>query len=379
MYLQPISTQHTSVTFLPDDRFAVLSQNGQGSALDVYDAFGKPDQRRTRVLPDSSNLQRKILQYRGQGTTTFGPGGWRFDLMMNREMPPLQQSLTFRLISLLNTDSRAVVAGRTIDQTAVEGHVWESLTGRVIAELPTDIQNSDRAIISSDSRFLAISKDTHVVLHDFSDPAKSIHLPIAGTTALAFSPDASRIATAQNDGTILIWNVPREPSPWQRYNAERIWKNLESDAATAWKTIWHLIDHPGPASEFLKSRLHPEPGLSDTAEQIARLDHPKYLVREQATKELAGRGEMIEGDLLAAIKAPRSEEQRARVELLLSKLNPAVPPSGQMLRGLRCLWLLERLGTQEALATLKDLANGASGSRVTSEAKASLARLAAWG
>jgi hypothetical protein len=48
-----------------------------------------------------------------------------------------------------------------------------------------------------------------------------------------------------------------------------------------------------------------------------------------------------------------------------------------MLRGLRCLWLLERLGTQEALATLKDLANGASGSRVTSEAKASLARLAA--
>ena len=377
MYIQPISTQHTAITFLPDDRFAMLSQNGQGSALDVYDAFGKPFRRRTRAMPEEPFQRRPTLQYRGQGTVTFGPGGWRFDLMTNREMPPLQQSLTFRVINLLKTDSGAVVAGRTIDQTAVEGHVWESLTGRVIAGLPTDIPNSDRAVISGDSRFLAISSDKQVTLYDFANPAKPIQLPIAGTTALAFSPDVSRIATAQNDGTILVWNVPRVSSPWQAADVERIWKSLEADAPTAWKTIWHLLDHPGPATEFMKSRLHPEPRLTDTAEQIARLDHSKYLVREQAMKELAGRGEIIEGDLLAAINAPRSEEQRARIQLLLSKINPAVPPSGLMLRSLRCVWVLERLGTPEAIAHLKDIARGASGSRVTTESKAALERLAA--
>lgn len=376
MYLQPIATQHTAVAFLPDDRFTVLSQSAQGSALDVYDAFGKPDHRRTRGLPEMPSEQRRVLQHRGQSTTTFGPGGWRFDLMANRDMPPLQQSLTFRVINLINTQSSAVVAGRTIDQTTVQGYVWESLTGRVIGDLPADLPITDRAMISGDSRFLAMPTDKFVMVRDFKEPTKSIRLAITGTTAIAFSPDASRIATAHDDGTILIWNVAREPRPWLE-ESERMWKDLESDAPTAWKSIWHLLDHPGPAAEFLKARLHPEPGLTDTGEQIARLDHPKYSVREQAARELAGRGEIIEGDLQAALKAPRSEEQRARVQQLLNKLNPAVPPSGQMLRGLRCVWLLERLATPEATAILKNLSNGASGSRITTESKAALARLAA--
>jgi hypothetical protein len=113
---------------------------------------------------------------------------------------------------------------------------------------------------------------------------------------------------------------------------------------------------------------------TDTAEQIARLDHPRYAVRETAARELARRGMVVEGDLRAALAKAKSAEQRERLEGLLNKLRWGVPPEGDILRGLRAVWLLERLGTAETKKLLERLAGGASGSRVTLEAKAALGR-----
>jgi hypothetical protein len=97
---------------------------------------------------------------------------------------------------------------------------------------------------------------------------------------------------------------------------------------------------------------------------------------DRRRQALRGRGQIVEGDLQATLKAPRPEGQRARVEQLLSKLSPAVPPTGNMLRGLRCIWLLERIGTPDANKLLETMAGGANGSRVTIEATAALERLA---
>jgi hypothetical protein len=135
------------------------------------------------------------------------------------------------------------------------------------------------------------------------------------------------------------------------------------------------LAYPGPATELLTARAKPLPAWTDTAEQIAKLDHPKYAVREEAARELARRGAVVEGDLRAARQTTASAEQRERLEGLLNKLNFAVPPDGEVLRGLRAVWLLERLGTAEANKVLAKLADGAPGSRVTAEAKAALARL----
>jgi WD40 repeat protein len=361
-------------TFQPDGSLSIQWQNNQYVGLELFDPDGKLVLRRTKGWPAQEFERRSGLNYRGQGTIAFGPGGWRFDLLANREMPPLHGSTTFRFINLLPCDSRMHIAGRTIDQTTTDGHLWESLTGNVIASLPNDIPNADRATISVDGRILAISADNHVILHDFKDPAAATRLPAGGTTALAFSADGRRLATAQADGTILIWNVPREASRWRQADVGQLWKDLESNAPTAWKAIWHMLDHPRETIDLLKDHLRPEAGLSDTAEQIARLDHPRYAVREEAMKVLAGCGDQIEGDLQSAIKTPKSEEQRKRLEVLLGKLNRAVPPSGDVLRGLRCIWLLEHIGTPEAKAMLERMASGASGSRVTVEAKAALGR-----
>jgi hypothetical protein len=185
------------------------------------------------------------------------------------------------------------------------------------------------------------------------------------------------LATAHDDGTILIWTVPASHRlPWIAAEANELWDKLAADnAARAWESLWHLFDHADKACQLLSSRLKPISPIKDTAEQITRLDDSKYAVREEAMKELASRGESIEGDLLSAIKVAKSEEQRKRLEVLLTKLDPATPPAGDVLRGLRSIWLLERIGTPEARKLLEKMAGGATGSRVTIEAKAALERL----
>jgi hypothetical protein len=80
-------------------------------------------------------------------------------------------------------------------------------------------------------------------------------------------------------------------------------------------------------------------------------------------------------DLLAAYRTTTSAEQRERLEGLIRKLDPTRAPGAEVLRGLRAVWLLERIATADARRLLREMAGGASGSRVTAEAKAALGRL----
>jgi hypothetical protein len=200
--------------------------------------------------------------------------------------------------------------------------------------------------------------------------------PVPESTALAFNLDARLLATAQTDGTVLVWRIPRVRLDWVEAHAAGYWSDLGADdAGRAWIAIWRLLDHPERATALLRGRLRPIPAYKDTAEVIARLDHSKFAVREEAARELANRGEIIEGDLQEALKKAASPEQRTRLEQLLAKLDPTVPPAGEVLRGMRCVWLLERIGTSGAKKLLAEVATGASGSRVTVEAKEALVRL----
>jgi hypothetical protein len=373
----PLNSTQVARSFLPDGRLAVQHLGGSDATIRCYDREGRLDLSRTCFWRDEVGIRPQAQNIRAQSGVAFGPGGWRWDLVADRGMPPLEGSLTFRFINMLTTESTCCVAGRTIDQSTIAGHVWESLTGRIIANLPSEIPNLERARLSPDGRLLAIAAEQHVVVHDMSNEKSTRLLPVGNVTAVAFAPNGTTLGVASPDGTILMFNVKPRTLPWQADQAERLWKDLSAaDGAVAWRAIWHLMDHPDHATKLLGGLLHAIDGPNDTADQIARLDHAKYAIREAALLELAGRGARIEGDLLTAIKTPRSEEQRARLAELLRKIKPTVPPTGETLRGLRCIWLLERNGSNEATMLLRELAKGATGSRVTLEAKAALARLA---
>src|SRR5262249_28782096 len=86
-------------------------------------------------------------------------------------------------------------------------------------------------------------------------------------------------------------------------------------------------------------------------------------------------GESATALLRKALDDKQSLEVRRRLEDLLAH-GPKPLPTGEALRQMRALEVLEMIGTPEARQVLGALARGAPGARMTQEASAALERLA---
>jgi hypothetical protein len=198
---------------------------------------------------------------------------------------------------------------------------------------------------------------------------------------LVFSPDGKTLISGGDDTTILFWDVAavtgREPAE-KRLSPqewEALWKALAgTDAAQAHQAIARLTASPGTVSA-LNERLHPAPKLdADRLERLlSDLDSENFAVRDQATREIeklgGAAGQAIERALASADASP---EKRRRLERLQSQLGV---PTGEPLRELRALEVLERLATPESRQFIEKLAKGAPDARLTREAKTALQRL----
>ena len=405
----PILASERVTEFFPDGRL-VVQHHGNGTvAAEVYDPAGGHTARKTVPSPWKPDWRGRgpVMPVRTQTGVMLAPDGQRTDLTIGRPLPPLELRAGYRPIGQPLVAGTALIASRAQASgpdsgVPSEGMFWDATTGGYAFNLWFRMPDWAAAALSADGRWVANADKDGIVFLDVPDlrrflaapPGLADHdvlrkrlqtrerdrprYPIADTKLVAFSPDAQFLASAHADGTVLVWPTPpagREP--WNPADADRLWASLFTvDAGTAWTALWHLLDHPAEATEFLGARLKAVPLLTDTYDQIARLDHPRYAVREAATRELAGRGALVEGDLRAVWEKTRSAEQRERLEGLLNRLDPTVPPTGEVLRGLRAIWVLERLGTPEAKRLLETMAAGATGSRVTLEAKAALGRVA---
>jgi hypothetical protein len=97
-------------------------------------------------------------------------------------------------------------------------------------------------------------------------------------------------------------------------------------------------------------------------------------VREKASRELERLGETVRDALRKAKKGDISVEQSRRIDRLLAMLTGPLP-GPELLRATRAVAILEQIGGPEARKILARLASGASGARLTSEAKAAWERL----
>jgi hypothetical protein len=104
---------------------------------------------------------------------------------------------------------------------------------------------------------------------------------------------------------------------------------------------------------------------------IADLDAANFKVRQKAYQELKKLGSHAESALRKGLQGRPSLEMRKRLEQLLE----SATYSREVLRGLRAVEVLERVGTSEAREVLKTLAAGTPGCRLTQEAQATLDRL----
>jgi hypothetical protein len=277
-------------------------------------------------------------------------------------------------VPLFSPDARLLVG-----TTARDTRVWELATGRVIADLP--ITTLDVAASAPDGRRLASAYGNWVAMWDVGLRSKLADRPAPSRVeAIGFSPDGRSVATGHADGTILLWPVsaPVPDGRWSESEANAAWDAMADDlSANAYPALWQLTDYPAEAVRFLrgKAALHAVAGTDEYARLVAAMDSGRFADREAATKKLRELGRAAEGPLRQALKRGASPEQVARIESLLSGLEPAARPRGDDLRAIRAVAALEAIGTAEARRVLAEWIDRGSPPRLADEAERALERL----
>jgi WD40 repeat protein len=199
---------------------------------------------------------------------------------------------------------------------------------------------------------------------------------------VAFSPDSSRLASASEDTTAVVWDVASLARRLDQQDADaptlaHWWEQLAGDdAAAAYAAVQGLAASRN-AAEFLVARLAaPETnGASESvAKLIAALDADTYADRQAAQRALADMGESARPALRAALEkgAQLPEETRTRLSVLLKQLDrpPTAAASPERLRTLRAVEALERASATDALKRI-----AASNAPAAERAKAAVGRL----
>jgi hypothetical protein len=199
---------------------------------------------------------------------------------------------------------------------------------------------------------------------------------------LVFSPDGSRLATAggtRESGCVYIWNVadlnrPVVPKPTAEQLSAWTRSLIDPDPKTALRAAWELIDRPEAALPELKLAMEglkpPDPKRIVTL--ITDLASEDFKTREAATAELIQSGEAARKPATEAFVKSESAEQKRRLGDVLDALKKATA-TPESLFASRCVFVLERIGTKEAIELLKVAVK--KGGILAEEATAALARL----
>lgn len=288
-----------------------------------------------------------------------------------------------------------IVLTRDIEEEKIDSNtnclaivVWDTKSGRALHHIPIPVSGEGPLAFSPDRRYLAAAgmKDLRVwelatgrmVLRHKAHERTLCGLCGAFTFCLSFAPDGRTLATGDPDSTVLIWNLAPSIGPATAKDLPRLWEDLAgSDAAKAYSASWRFADAPDETIRFLRERLRPitPAPAAKVRQMLVDLNSDEYPKREAATMRLRELGERAVISLREGLKARPSLEVRLRVKNLLKLLEE--PQSGGLLRQLRAVAILERIGTLEAQQILKALAEGMPEARVTREAKESLERMRA--
>jgi RNA polymerase sigma factor (sigma-70 family) len=334
-------------TVSPDLQFLALTRGGKNS----------PGRLPVRIEDcKTGEVRQNLPQFPGQTfARAFSPDGW--------------------LLTTITSELPKGPMGKRTDTL----RVWEVATAGEVLSLP--VWGVARVAFSPDGRLLATSVSSQeILLWDLrrAEELQRVKGFDGRLISLAFSPDGRRLVSGLADTTLLVWEV-KKPAKVRRLDAEGItqaWADLAGDPRKAFAARGMLADSPAEAVALLKKRLGPvrpaEAGLLRGL--FADLDSDSFAVREKARKGLEALDDRATDALREALRQKPPLEVRRRIEALLIRVNKRVL-SGEALRPLRAVGVLEDIGTREAKAILETLAGGVPGARLTKEAKAALRRM----
>jgi WD40 repeat protein len=153
------------------------------------------------------------------------------------------------------------------------------------------------------------------------------------------------------------------------------WKDLlEPDAEKAHLAMRHMAAAPGATLAFLREAARPEAAVDAKviAKLIEELGSSRFADREKAVQELQRLDRHAVEALKKAAQGPVDLETKRRVIALLARQQGLL--SGDALRIRRMIEVVEGIGTPEAKQLLEFWGQGASGGRLTQEARQALNR-----
>jgi len=268
--------------------------------------------------------------------------------------------------------------------------VRDLLTGEVLQRVNDLPDGVCPMAFSPDGRTLAWAgwKSATVHLIEVATGRERHSFPgkIGRVIPLSFTADGTALVAGADDTTALVWDLTGRlaaKDTWGRSlttaDLDAAWADLAGDdALKAYRTVQKLSGSAKDAIPYLGRRLRPVPAADETrlTRLIADLDSEDFAVRENATKELEKLEDTALGRLRKALAGEPSAEARRRLELLVRRqADQSRNPTPERRRVLRCLEVLERIGTPEAAAVLETLAKGAPGASLTEDAKAALGRM----
>jgi len=366
----------------PDNRFLVATEaTGQ---IRVYDAgTGKP----MRSFAGRKQEYRPTFSPDGQVLATTGayptirlyhfPSG---QVLRELKMPTSAVSLAFA------PDGGSLASGHQDlpmhrDPGGPPGDMiclWETATGRELCRISAGHLRVEALCYSPDGLLLASGGfDRRIrVWEAATGQERRRYVGHRNQVeSLDFAPDGLQLASASADGSALVWQV-FDPAPAERTAAEldTLWTDLTKDGGEAHRAIAALIAAKRSAA-FLSARLRPaeQPPKEQVNQWLADLRSPQFKTREAAQIAMLRVGEMIEPALRRALEASTDPEERQRLVTIRAGIS-LLERRPELLRELRAVEVLAHLGTAEARRVLAALAKGAPESRLTRQARVSLAQ-----
>jgi len=259
----------------------------------------------------------------------------------------------------------------------VQRRLAESDNGWVIGH-----SQATPAVFSPDGAMLATITSAGVVVYETASGQPRMRLPghLAGITGLSFAPDGNTLITTSWDSTILIWDVNGSRTMAKaRGTPEELWKTLaDADVEKAGRAVFAMSESRADALVVLKARVKPVSVTPESMDKlVADLDHSRFAMREQAARDLAMLGRIAESVLRKKLASKPSPEATTRIEKLLAELK-AIRPNPDQLRELRVVEVLERMGTSQARAFLRELASGTEAASLTKQAAEAVGRIGGW-
>jgi WD40 repeat protein len=252
----------------------------------------------------------------------------------------------------------------------------------LVRTAPWMLNTTHLPVLSPDGRMLATIEPGGAI-HLWETSTRQLRLRFVTDQkeelhCLAFSPDGRRLACGSADCTTLVWDTmgtKDDVIQQLRENLESCWLKLSSDSSgESYRAIRALASVPEKAVPFLERCLQGTDNKTRAIlKLIADLESRQFAVRERATKELFDLGPQVRSHLETALEGKLSLEARRRIEDILDRLPKQALP--QLVRDLRALEALERIGTPAAQAVLQRLTAVPPVTPLAREAKAALERL----